>query len=159
MIPLVEMLASAGISLVSEFIDKGKDEAVNFIKEKTGIDLLQKRKLTLEEVQKLKEFEVKNKELILKLIEDRKDARRMQIEALKQDDWFAKNFINLLATFWSVCAVVYVFALLFINIPKDNIRFADTTLGFLLGTIVASIIGFYYGSSLGSKEKDKRWMN
>jgi hypothetical protein len=33
------------------------------------------------------------------------------------------------------------------------VRFADTILGFLLGTVVATIINFFLGSSAGSKEK------
>jgi hypothetical protein len=33
------------------------------------------------------------------------------------------------------------------------VRFADTILGFLLGSVVATIINFYFGSSAGSKAK------
>jgi len=157
MIPIVGMLAEAGMSLISAFIDKGKDEAIKYIKEKTGIDLSQKKELTPEEVQKLKEFEIKNKELILQklqmYLEDRQSAREMQITALKQEDWFAKNFINLFASFWSIAVIIYIYFVTFTTFPEANQRFADTILGFLMGTIIASIIGFYYGSSIGSKEK------
>ena len=157
MIPIVGMLAEAGMSLISAFIDNGKDEAIKYIKEKTGIDLSQKKELTPEEVQKLKEFEIKNKELILQklqmYLEDRQSAREMQITALKQEDWFAKNFINLFASFWSIAVIIYIYFVTFTTFPEANQRFADTILGFLMGTIIASIIGFYYGSSIGSKEK------
>jgi ABC-type nitrate/sulfonate/bicarbonate transport system permease component len=34
-----------------------------------------------------------------------------------------------------------------------NVRFADTILGFLLGTVVATILNFFLGSSASSKEK------
>jgi hypothetical protein len=33
------------------------------------------------------------------------------------------------------------------------VRFADTILGFMLGTVVATILNFFLGSSAGSKEK------
>jgi len=157
MMPLIGMLADAGMSLLSSFIDKGKDEAVKFIKDKTGIDLSEKKELTPEEMQKLKEFEIKNKELILQrlqiYLEDKQSAREMQITALKQGDWFAKNFINLFASFWSIAVIIYIYFVTFTTFPEANQRFADTILGFLMGTIIASIIGFYYGSSIGSKEK------
>ena len=58
-----------------------------------------------------------------------------------------------LATFWSVTAVVYIFLITFTFIPEMNVRFADTILGFLLGTVVATILNFFLGSSASSKEK------
>ena len=35
-----------------------------------------------------------------------------------------------------------------VEIPKENIRFADTIVGFLLGTIIATMFGFFYGNSI-----------
>jgi uncharacterized membrane protein YccC len=58
-----------------------------------------------------------------------------------------------LAMFWSLTAVVYIFLITFTDIPALNVRFADTILGFLLGTVVATILNFFLGSSAGSKEK------
>jgi hypothetical protein len=54
--------------------------------------------------------------------------------------------------FWLIAACiflvfVYVFCISFIPIPKDNLRFADTSLGFFLGTIMAGCIGYYTGSN------------
>jgi hypothetical protein len=52
-------------------------------------------------------------------------------------------------------AVVYIFLITFTNIPETNVRFADTILGFLLGTVVATILNFFLGSSAGSKAKQE----
>jgi hypothetical protein len=49
--------------------------------------------------------------------------------------------------------VTYIFFITFGTIQESNVRFADTILGFLLGTVVATIINFFLGSSAGSKEK------
>jgi hypothetical protein len=38
------------------------------------------------------------------------------------------------------------------EIPKENIRFADTVVGFTLATVVGTFMGFFYGNSL---KKDK----
>jgi hypothetical protein len=61
-----------------------------------------------------------------------------------------------LTVFWSVSAVVYVGFITFGVIPDKNVRFADTILGFILGTVVATMLNFWFGSSIGSKEKDKK---
>jgi hypothetical protein len=70
-------------------------------------------------------------------------------------DVWIKRFPVLLATYWSVMATAYIGFITFGDIPESNVRFADTILGFVLGTVVATIINFFFGSSSGSKEKDK----
>lgn len=77
-------------------------------------------------------------------------ARDMQKEALGQDDPLPKRFVYYLATAWSLFAMVYIFWITFYPIPAANQRFADTILGFLLGTVIAMILQFFFGSSQGS---------
>ena len=68
-------------------------------------------------------------------------------------DNFVKQFPVWLAICWSIAAILYIGFITFGAIPPDNVRFADTILGFMLGTVVATIINFYFGSSAGSKAK------
>jgi len=84
------------------------------------------------------------------------DARAMQVAALQQSDVFSKRFTMYLTSFWSVCAAAYVGFITFSIIPEQNVRFADTILGFILGTVIATMLNFWFGSSIGSKEKDAR---
>lgn len=84
------------------------------------------------------------------------DARDMQKIALQQSDLFSKRFTMYLTTFWSVCAAIYIGFITFSVIPDTNVRFADTILGFILGTVIATMLNFWFGSSIGSKEKDKK---
>jgi hypothetical protein len=88
-------------------------------------------------------------------VQDRADARAMQvaIATSEHSTLLAKNFIYYLAAFWSVVSVVYLFCITFMEIA--NVRAADTILGFLLGTIVATIIAYFFGSSKGSSDKMK----
>lgn len=162
---LVSMLADKGLDLISSAIDGGADKAKEFIEEKTGIKL--DKGLTDEQVVELKKFEMSHELELRKLAladkqEDNRaseavqkiqtdeyaNARNLQVESLKQDDKFSKRFIYYFAIFWSVFAVVYLTGITFIEIPKENVRFADTTVGFLLGTVVATLIGFFYGNSI-----------
>lgn len=63
---------------------------------------------------------------------------------------FSKLFIYYFAAFWSVFAVIYIGCITFVPIPPDSVRFADTILGFILGTVIATIIYFFFGSSSGN---------
>lgn len=81
------------------------------------------------------------------------DARAMQVAALQQSDVFSKRFTMYLTAFWSLCAAVYIGFITFSIIPEPNVRFADTILGFILGTVIATMLNFWFGSSIGSKEK------
>ncbi len=58
-----------------------------------------------------------------------------------------------LAIFWSIMAAGYLVGVTFFEIPEDNHRAVDTVLGFVLGTIVATVMNFYFGSSQGSSDK------
>jgi hypothetical protein len=81
------------------------------------------------------------------------NARAMQIAALQQSDVFSKRFTMYLTTFWSLAAGAYIGFITFSIIPESNVRFADTILGFILGTVIATMLNFWFGSSIGSKEK------
>jgi hypothetical protein len=93
--------------------------------------------------------------LVKSEVADKASARDMQVEALKQDGWLAKNFVYLLASFWTVATIIYIGFITFGSIPAANARFADTILGFLLGTVIATIINFFMGTSFSSRIKDE----
>jgi len=73
--------------------------------------------------------------------DDRASARSMQVAALGQTDWFAKNFVNLLA----VVIVIGSGTLLFVSKEQD-VRMAAVS-------FVTFILGFYYGTSQSSQRK------
>ena len=153
MAPLIASIVSGLISnnlpkVAQAVVDKGLD----YVQEKTGIEL--KPDMSAEEVKALREAAQKHEEFkIEQANKNTADARAMQVAALQQDDKFAKRYVMYLATFWSITAVSYIFLITFSSIPETNVRFADTILGFLLGTVVATILNFFLGSSSSSKEK------
>lgn len=148
-----------GIDFVDNLISEiGLPLVKKGIKAVTGIDL-ESRELTAEDKQKIMDSQIEIMKIDfekLKLeFDNTNNARNMQVEALKQDDTFSKRYIYYLATFWSVFGVIYIFFITFGNIPANNVRFADTILGFILGTIIATIINFFFGSSKGSTDKQE----
>lgn len=150
--PILATLAANGLGIVADAVTKKGKE---FVEEKLGIELTPDP--TPEAVQNWKiAMQEHERELLAMAYGDIANARNMQVEALRQDDLFSKRFIYIFAIFWSLFAAGYIGFITFGTIPPDNQRFADTILGFLLGTVVATILQFFFGSSMGSKEKDKK---
>lgn len=167
---LLGTLAKNGLDILSRVIQKKGKE---FIEEKTGVDL-SSSELSNEQILVLKQYEMEHEEELLKTaledkkldieqeemyLEDKQSARKMQRTALEQEDTFAKRFVYYYAIGSTFTAFLYFFLITFITIPDKNIRFADVILGFMLGTLITSIIQFFYGSSQGSKDKDKIAIN
>ena len=138
----LEQVVSAGLKIIDKVIP---DPAAKAEAQQKLLELQQNGEL------KLEEFDVKREEIASG---DRDSARKMQIAALGQDDIVAKRFIYRFTTFWSIATATYIAFITFVDIPKDNIRFADTILGFILGTAVAQMFNYFYGSTSSSKSKD-----
>lgn len=56
-------------------------------------------------------------------------------------------FRKLLATFFSCASLIYLTAITFCSVPVENVDNAKVIMGFLLGTAIATILGFYFGDS------------
>jgi hypothetical protein len=170
MLPIVATLLNAGLGILGNAVaTKGKD----FIEEKIGVDIT---KLMGSEEGKIKlaQLEMHHEETLQKYAIERRsqeleevklehsntaNARDMQKAALAQDDKFSKRFVYYLAGGWSLFSIVYITVITLVTIPPTNVRFVDTILGFLLGSIVATIINYFFGSSKGSRDKDASLAN
>jgi hypothetical protein len=69
------------------------------------------------------------------------NARDMQKIALGQSDWFAKNFVNLLATI-----IVVGSGVLLATSQAQDVRMACVS-------FITFVLGFYYGTSQSSQKK------
>lgn len=120
--------------------------------EKAAAAVLANKAQLMEFEEQLFQRELQLGELALRNIEG---ARNMQSVALNQTDVFSKRFIYYFASVWSFFAFLYIAGITFTTIPEANVRFADTVLGFLLGTVIASLFAFFYGSSFGRERRDE----
>lgn len=158
MLPFVASIVSNLISngmhkVADQVIEKGVDA----VQEKLGIELKPEGQATPEYNEKLKAEAMKHEEFMAELDEkSRQRATDMQMAAMKSEDPLVRRFVYIFIGWWSLFATIYIPVITFIDIPKENERFADTILGFLLGTMVASMFNFLLGSSQGSRLKDDK---
>jgi hypothetical protein len=155
MLPIVAGIVSTLIQnnlpkVAQAVVDKGLD----YVQEKTGIEL--KPDMSDSDIKALRESAMKHEEFMVEQAnKNTADARAMQVAALNQDDKFSKRFVMYLAMFWSVTSCIYIGAITFTEIPQNNLRFVDTLLGVCIGTVITTILNFFFGSSAGSKAKQE----
>lgn len=100
------------------------------------------------------------KEDKIEYYKDLANAREMQVSIATSSEAtpLAKNYIYYFSMFWSVIGAAFILLSLFIVIPEENVRLVDTAFGFLLGTALAQMFAFFFGSSQGSKDKTSQLM-
>jgi hypothetical protein len=152
---LLGILKSAAPALATVVAGPMGGMAVKAIADKLGVaDTLEAVTAAVqadpEAAAKLAEIDLKQFELE---VQDRDSARKMQIAALQQDSWFAKNFIYLFTSAWSVFAMVFFSCVTFGTVPESGTRMADTILGVLIGTVITGFFNFFFGSSKSSQDK------
>ncbi len=149
--------------LFSGMTDHGAVLAKEFIKEKTGIDVTSKEQLTAlstEETEKMKQTILDNMDALIDLkiryrqqdLENVISAREMNIAMAKSGAKGFWSFTNTLALILILFMVVFFPCMVFMDIPTANVRFADTILGFMLGSVVGVVVNFYFGSSMATHE-------
>ena len=158
MLPIVASIVSNLISQgLPKVADAVLDKGVEAVEQKLGMKLKPEGEATPEDNAKLKEAAMKHEEFMAEIdLKNMQGARDMQLKAMESDDPLVRRFVYYFIGFWSILAAAYIAFITFGEIPEANIRFADTILGFVLGTMVASMFQFLLGSSIGSRNKDKK---
>lgn len=158
MLPIVASIVSGLISNgLPKVADAVMEKGVDYVQQKLGVELKPEGEMKAEDVAKLKEAAMKHEEFMAEIdLKNMQGARDMQLKAMDSDDPLVRRFVYYFISFWSILAATYIGFITFGQIPEDNIRFADTILGFVLGTMVASMFQFLLGSSIGSRKKDEK---
>lgn len=141
---LITDLMTGGVGSLVETVVKGAGELITTDKERMAAEAEMER------------LGIQREEIYLK---DAQSAREMQAAALGQDDLFSKRFIYWFAIGWSVFSMVFFCLVTFTVVPEKNVRIADTILGFLIGTAIASIFNFFLGTTYRSQKKDETISN
>jgi hypothetical protein len=158
MLPIIASIVSGLIqNNMHKVADAVMDKGVDYVEQKMNIKLKPEGEATKEDYEKWNAEAAKHEEFMAELDEkSRQRATDMQLKAMDSDDPFVRRFLYYFIALWSVFAVVFIPCLIWIQIPENNIRFADTILGYVLGTVITGMFAFLLGSSQGSRNKDKK---
>jgi hypothetical protein len=158
MLPIIASIVSGLIqNNMHKVADAVMEKGVDYVQDKMGIQLKPEGEATKEDYAKWSAEAAKHEEFMAEMdLKNMQGARDMQLKAMESEDPLVRRFVYYFIGFWSVLASIYIGCITFIDIPDENARFADTILGFVLGTMVASMFQFLLGSSLGSRSKDKK---
>jgi uncharacterized membrane protein YwzB len=156
MLPIIASIVSGLISNgLPKVADAVLEKGVDYVQDKMGIELKPEGQATKEDYAKIQAEAMKHEEFMAEIdLKNMQGARDMQLKAMDSDDPLVRRFVYFFIGFWSLLSALYIGFITFGYIPEQNIRFADTILGFVLGTMVASMFQFLLGSSLGSRNKD-----
>lgn len=158
MLPIIASIVSGLISNgLPKVADAVIEKGVDYVQDKMGIELKPEGQATKEDYAKLQAEAMKHEEFMAEMdLKNMEGARNMQLKAMESEDPLVRRFVYFFIAGWSILSATYIGFITFGYIPEQNIRFADTILGFVLGTMVASMFQFLLGSSLGSRAKDKK---
>jgi hypothetical protein len=158
MLPVIASIVSGLIqNNMHKVADAVMDKGVDYVEEKMGIKLKPEGEATKEDYAKWNAEAAKHEEFMAEMdLKNMEGARNMQLAAMQSEDPLVRRFAYYFMGSWSLFAMIVIPCLIWLPIPEGQMRFADAFQGFLLGTIVAGMFQFLLGSSLGSRNKDKK---
>ena len=158
MLPIVMSIVNGLIANnMPKVADAVIEKGVDYVQDKMGITLKPEHEATKEDYEKWNAEAAKHEEFMAELDEkSRQRATDMQMKAMESDDPLVRRFIYYFIAVWSAFSMVFIPCLIWASIPESGQRYADTILGYVMGTIVTSMFAFLLGSSQGSRMKDKK---
>ena len=158
---MLPVLASIVSGLIANGLPKVADavieKGVDAVQEKLGVELKPEGQMSKDDWAKVQSEAMKHEEFMAELDEkSRQRATDMQMAAMKSDDKLVRRFVYYFIGVWSLFAIGFIPSLIWAPIPDSGIRYADTILGYVMGTIVTSMFAFLLGSSQGSRMKDEK---
>jgi hypothetical protein len=154
------------MSIVSGLIDKGMpkvadaviEKGVDYVQDKLGVQLKPEGEMTDADVAALKERAMQHEEFMAEQqVKEMQSARDREIRLATDSN--VHPLIKLVTPILALGTVGFSFALFlmffFVEITATNKDILIYILGSLNGAMVM-VLGYYFGSSLGSKEKDSK---
>lgn len=163
-------LLGLGIGFLTDLVSKHGEKLVTAGVEKvTGIDL-SKKELTPEDKQKILESEMQIKQLDFDKIKEENrhqevkytTAHNTYLSKNDMSDTIAKQIITRNLPIIGFLVLVNVIIVYFMQENPNLIAIVSQIIGIAIGNLFAerqAIVNFFFGSSIGSKEKDEQIKN
>lgn len=146
---LSDMLNQNNMHLLSELYSSRhpastQDALTTMIYTETGIELPKVRNLTEEDVAALNRFETTYFATIMDMLENDIVASRGLKYANKVQKELDARYVFWLSAFILGVGFLYIFSITWLPIPETNLRIADTITGVFIGSIIVTIINYFY---------------
>lgn len=171
MLPFIASLVQSGLGLVA---NAAMEKGTSWIKEKTGLDVNLQAQPSAEELTQLKQFMLEHEEelqriqlerdhisadMLKAVLADIGDARQRESDIVNSDK--APLLNKLITPILALALLLLTFLLfgvvMFSESPVESSR--KDLLVYVLGvlsTIATQVVAYYFGSSVGSKDKDEK---
>ena len=156
--PAGSLGAQAAISLVSSALGKGEAEITPESVVKTisanPESLVELRKLEMQHKERLQEFLLEERKLELQDVANARQRSTEVVKATGKIDYFQYGLATVITVgFFSLTALMYFKPIPEASLGPINQLFGALVLGF------GSVIGYFFGSSKGSSDKNKLFSN
>lgn len=135
------------------------DEAIDIIesaKRETQIDIKSSEiwsSLTPSQIDELQKFETNHRTYLLSIIEKKYEKDSMLLKKVNEQDKDS-SFRRKLAVGMLIYSCVFLCMIVWVPIPEPQNRYVDYILGFLTGTVVTTVINYFYGTSSKTEKQD-----
>ena len=130
------------------------EEIISKAEKETGLDLSDAnvfKTLTSEQIDLLQRFETVHRTQLNQLIVDRYDRDSVALKMAEEKDKNA-SFRRKLGASLLGFSCIFLCMIVWIPIPETQVRYVDYILGFLTGTIVTTVINYFYGGNATKAE-------
>ena len=153
---ITEFLTSHSLDVLSAVWERGSDKLQDIVNNRINkqchfsLDDGAYSQLSEHQLQRLHKFENDNQAWLLQQLFTDKDITPDDSTETK---FTTTNNRSATLVFWfgvaiTIVSITYVFLITWLPIPEDNLRFADTALGFILGSLLSQVVNFFFGSSM-----------
>lgn len=109
--------------------------------------------LTPAQIDELQKFETNHRTYLLSIIENKYEADSMMLKKVNEQDKDS-SFRRKLAVGMLIYSCVFLCMIVWVPIPEPQNRYVDYILGFLTGTVVTTVINYFYGNSSKTEKHD-----
>ena len=114
--------------------------------------------LTPAQIDELQKFETNHRTYLLSIIENKYEADSMMLKKVNEQDKDS-SFRRKLAVGMLIYSCVFLCMIVWVPIPEPQNRYVDYILGFLTGTVVTTVINYFYGNSSKTEKHDAMLSN
>lgn len=109
--------------------------------------------LTPAQIDELQKFETNHRTYLLSIIENKYETDSMMLKKVNEQDKDS-SFRRKLAVGMLIYSCIFLCMIVWVPIPEPQNRYVDYILGFLTGTVVTTVINYFYGNSSKTEKHD-----